>query len=72
LATNKYSRRIYWNMNEKVAMELLIDTLKKAGMEEYEALALICQLFEEEAKTFVYWNDYFEDDDNYIKSSFPA
>jgi len=59
-------------MNEKVAMELLIDTLKKAGMEEYEALALICQLFEEEAKTFVYWNDYFEDDDNYIKSSFPA
>ena len=72
MATNKYSRRIYWNMNEKVAMELLIDTLKKAGMEEYEALALICQLFEEEAKTFVYWNDYFEDDDNYIKSSFPA
>jgi len=59
-------------MEEKVAMELMIDMLKKAGMEEYEALALICQLLEEEAKTFVYWNDYFEDDDNYIRSSFPA
>ena len=58
-------------MEEKDAMELMIDMLKKAGMEEYEALALICQLLEEEAKTFVYWNDYYEDD-NYITSSFPA
>ena len=59
-------------MEEKDAMELMIDMLKKAGMEEYESLALICQLLEEDAKTFVYWNDYFEDDDNYIKLSFPA
>ena len=59
-------------MEEKDAMELMIDMLQKAGMEEYGALALICQLLEEEERFFVYWNNYFEDDDNYIKSSFPA
>jgi len=59
-------------MKEKVAMDLIIDLLMKAGMKEYEAIALVCQLLEEEAKSFVYWNDYFEDDDNYIRSSFPA
>ena len=30
-------------MEEKVAMELMIDMMKKAGLEEYEALALISQ-----------------------------
>lgn len=59
-------------MKEKVAMNLIIDMLMKAGMVEYEAIALVCQLLEEEAKSFIYWNNYFEDDDNYIKSSFPA
>lgn len=49
-------------MEEKVAMELMIDMLKKAGMEEYEALALICQLLEEEAFDFVFTDLFYDPD----------
>ena len=43
-------------------MELMIDMLKKAGMEEYEALALICQLLEEEAFDFVFTDLFYDPD----------
>ena len=42
-----------------VAMDLIIDLLIKAGMKEYEAIALVCQLLEEEAGDFLMM-DYYQ------------
>lgn len=47
-------------MNEHVAIDLVIDMLMKAGMEEYEAIALVCQLLEEEAGDFLFWDEFYK------------
>ena len=49
-------------MNDHVAIDLVIDMLIKAGMEEYEAIALVCQLLEEEAKDFLFWDEFYKRD----------
>ena len=49
-------------MNDRAAFDLVIDMLIKAGMEEYEAIALVCQLLEEEAKDFLFWDEFYKKD----------
>ena len=39
----------------------IIDRLIDSGMNELEAIELITLMLEEEAKEFIYWQDYFDD-----------
>ena len=41
------------------AFNEIIDRLIESGMEEYDAIALVTQMMEEEARDFVFWDDYY-------------
>ena len=45
------------------ALNETIDRLIDAGMREPDAIALVCRLLEQQAREFIYWDDYFNDDE---------
>ena len=45
------------------AFNEIIDRLIESGMEEYDAIALVTQMMEEEARDFVFWDDYYNHKD---------
>ena len=44
------------------AFNEIIDRLIASGMEEYDAIALVTQMMEEEARDFLFWDDYYSRD----------
>lgn len=44
------------------AFNEIIDRLIESGMEEYDAIALVARMMEEEARNFVFWDDYYSRD----------
>ncbi len=49
------------------AFNEIIDRLIESGMEEYDAIALITQLLEQEARTFILFDDLFKTKSNSAK-----
>jgi len=45
------------------AFNKIIDRLIESGMEEYDAIALVTRMMEEEARDFVFWDDYYNHKD---------
>ncbi len=45
------------------AFNEIIDRLIESGMEEYDAIALVTRMMEEEARDFVFWDDYYNHKD---------
>ena len=41
------------------AFNEIIDRLIASGMEEYDAIALVTRMMEEDARAFVFWDDYY-------------
>ena len=41
------------------AFNEIIDRLIESGMEEYDAIALVTMMMEEEAREVVFWDDYY-------------
>ena len=41
------------------AFNEIIDRLIESGMEEYDAIALVTRMLEEDARNFVFWDDYY-------------
>ncbi|MBR2544622.1 MAG: hypothetical protein IKP88_04440 [Lachnospiraceae bacterium] len=41
----------------------IIDRLIESGMEEYDAIALVTRMLEEDARNFVFWDDYYNHKD---------
>ena len=44
------------------AFNEIIDRLIESGMEEYDAIALVTRMLEEDARNFVFWDDYYSYD----------
>ena len=44
------------------AFNEIIDRLIASGMEEYDAIALVTRMLEEDARNFVFWDDYYSHD----------
>ena len=44
------------------AFNEIIDRHIASGMEEYEAIALVTRMLEEDARNFVFWDDYYSRD----------
>ena len=49
------------------AFNAIIDRLIESGMEEYDAIALITQLLEQEARAFILFDDLFKVESYFVK-----
>ena len=54
--------RVLGGANMHEAFNEIIDRLIESGMEEYDAIALVARMMEEEARNFVFWDDYYSRD----------
>lgn len=49
------------------AFNEIIDRLVASGMDEYDAIALVTQLLEQEARTFILFDDLFKTKSYFVK-----